>query len=125
MLAAIRPLVITMAFYGACVFTSCSSNDVNPVTPPEEEAYTGIPLVIFDTDIGSSTDDLFSLEILHYYQQQGRCKLLGVVVDREGEDCAACADVICHQMWPYHNCLAKRILAEINDYISPAQYRLR
>ena len=79
---------------GASVFTSCLSNDVNPVTPPEEEAYTGIPLVIFDTDIGSSTDDLFSLEILHYYQQQGRCKLLGVVVDREGEDCAACADVM-------------------------------
>ena len=78
----------------ACVFTSCSSNDINPVTPPEEEAYIGIPLVILDTDIGSSTDDLFALEMLYYYQQQGRCKLLGVVVDREGEDCAACADVM-------------------------------
>ncbi len=30
----------------------------------------------------TSTDDLFSLEMLYYYQKQGRCKLLGVVVDR-------------------------------------------
>ena len=77
---------------GASVFTACSTaNDDNPTTAPE---YTGVPLVILDTDIGSSTDDLFSLEMLHYYQQQGRCKLLGVVVDREGVDCAACADVM-------------------------------
>ena len=75
----------------ASVFTACSSEDDNPVA---EQDYTGVPLVILDTDIGSSTDDLFSLEMLHYYQQQGRCKLLGVVVDREGEDCAACADVM-------------------------------
>ena len=94
MFAAIRPLVITMVFCSACVFTSCSSNDIDPVTPSEEEEYTGIPLVILDTDIGSSTDDLFALEMLHYYEQQGRCKLLGVVVDREGEDCAACTDVM-------------------------------
>ena len=94
MLVAIRPLVITMVFCSACVFTSCSSNDIDPVTPSEEEAYIGIPLVILDTDIGSSTDDLFALEMLHYYEQQGRCKLLGGVVDREGEDCAACADVM-------------------------------
>ena len=26
------------------------------------------------------------------YEEQSRCRLLGVVVDREGEDCAACAD---------------------------------
>lgn len=53
-----------------------------------------MPLVILDTDIGSSTDDLFTLEMLHYYQQQGSCKLIGVVVNREGEDCAACADAM-------------------------------
>ena len=76
---------------GTCVFTSCKSDDDNP---PSEQDYTSVPLVILDTDIGSSTDDLFSLEMLYYYQQQGRCKLLGVVVDREGEDCAACADVM-------------------------------
>ena len=76
---------------GTSVFTSCKSDDDNP---PSEQDYTSVPLVILDTDIGSSTDDLFSLEMLYYYQKQGRCKLLGVVVDREGEDCAACADVM-------------------------------
>ena len=40
-----------------------------------------VPLVIFDTDIGSSTDDLFALEMLYRYEEQGLCRLLGVVVD--------------------------------------------
>ena len=73
------------------IFTSCKSDDDNP---PSKQDHTSVPLVILDTDIGSSTDDLFSLEMLYYYQQQGRCKLLGVVVNREGEECAACADVM-------------------------------
>ena len=34
------------------------------------------------------------MEMAYDYQRQGKCKLLGVVVDREGEDCAACADVM-------------------------------
>ena len=78
---------------GATAITACSSSDDNPAQGGGQE-YTGVPLIILDTDIGSSTDDLFSLEMLYYYQQQGRCKLLGVVVDREGKDCAACADVM-------------------------------
>jgi len=32
--------------------------------------------------------------MLYRYEDEGRCRLLGVVVDREGEDCAACADVM-------------------------------
>ena len=81
-----------LALLCAVILTGCSTdNDDNPAPA---QAYTGVPLIILDTDIGSSTDDLFSLEMLYYYQQQGRCKLLGVVVDREGEDCAACADVM-------------------------------
>lgn len=54
----------------------------------------GIPRVIFDTDIGSSTDDLFALELLHAYQDEGKCRLLGVVVDRAGQEYAAVADVV-------------------------------
>ena len=77
---------------GASVFTACSSDNAD--IPAAAQEYTGVPLVILDTDMGSSTDDLFSLEMLYYYQQQGRCKLLGVVVNREGEACAACADVM-------------------------------
>ena len=76
---------------------SCTNYDTNPVVPQQ---YDDVPLVILDTDIGSSTDDLFALEFLYHYQQQGKCKLLGVVVDREGENCAACVDV----MNTYFNC---------------------
>lgn len=86
-------LAAILIICGTSVFTSCSSNDDDDLTPTEQ-GYTSVPLIILDTDIGSSTDDLFTLEMLYYYQQQGRCKLLGVVVDREGEDCAACVDVM-------------------------------
>ena len=43
----------------ASVFTACSKdNDDNTAAAQE---YTGVPLVILDTDIGSSTDNLFTL----------------------------------------------------------------
>lgn len=74
------------------LLTSCSTKD-DPVEPGRQE-YTGVPLVILDTDLGSSTDDLFALEMLHRYEQEGRCRLLGVVVDRMGEANAAIADVM-------------------------------
>jgi len=89
-LAAARPLVLTMVFCGTMVLMSCS-NDENP---PEPQEYSGVPLVILDTDIGSSADDLFALEMLYRYEDEGRCRLLGVVVDREGERNAAFADVM-------------------------------
>lgn len=85
-------LAAFLTICGTSVLTSCSSED-DPVTPPEEE-YIGVPLVILDTDLGSSTDDLFALEMLHRYEQEGRCRLLGVVVDRMGESNAAIADVM-------------------------------
>ena len=76
---------------GIMVLTSCSKED-EPGT--QDNTYTGVPLVIFDTDIGSSTDDLFALEMLYRYDEQQRCRLLGVVVDREGEANADFADVM-------------------------------
>ena len=76
---------------GTIGLTSCSNSD-EPAGQQGE--YEGVPLIILDTDIGSSTDDLFALEMLYRYEQEGRCRLLGVVVDREGESCAACADVM-------------------------------
>ena len=72
------------------VLTSCSNDDDEETS----REYDGVPLVILDADVGSSTDDLFALQMLYNYANQGRCKLLGVVVDREGEDCAACTDVM-------------------------------
>ena len=71
--------------------TSCS-NDNDSARHQEE--YSGVPLIIFDTDIGSSADDLFALEMLYRYEDEGRCRLLGVMVDREGEGNAAFADVM-------------------------------
>ena len=85
-------LAAILTICGLAVLTSCSSED-DPVVPDKEE-YTGVPLVILDTDLGSSTDDLFALEMLHRYEQEGHCRLLGVVVDRMGEANAAIADVM-------------------------------
>ena len=89
-LVATRPLLLTMFFCGAVAsLVSCNQDDKQ-----QRQENAGVPLIILDTDIGSSTDDLFALEMLYRYEEQGSCRLLGVVVDREGEDCAACADVM-------------------------------
>ena len=40
------------------------------------------------------TDDLFALEMLYHYEEQGLCQLLGVVVNREGNTNARFADVM-------------------------------
>jgi hypothetical protein len=83
-------LVTIITIYGASQLTSCSNDD----EPVEPQGYAGLPLIIFDTDIASSTDDLLAMEILYRYEDEGRCRLLGVVVDREGERNAAFADVM-------------------------------
>ena len=85
-------LAAILTISGATVLTSCS-NDDDPVVSSEEE-YTGVPLIIYDTDLCSSADDLFALEMLYRYEDEGRCRLLGVVVDREGEQNAAFANVM-------------------------------
>ena len=85
-------LAAILVICGVTVFTSCS-NDDNAVEPEQQE-YAGVPLIIYDTDIGSSTDDLFALEMLYRNEDEGRCRLLGVMVDREGERNAAFADVM-------------------------------
>jgi inosine-uridine nucleoside N-ribohydrolase len=87
---ALRPLLLSTVFCGALAsLTSCSEAESR-----QRHEYTGVPLIILDTDIGSSTDDLFSLMMLYGYESLNKCRLLGVVVDREGVDCAACADVM-------------------------------
>jgi len=95
----LKPFKIILAAVAMCstvMMSSCSEGVEGPkedggqeVTPVGQQT-----LVILDTDIGSSTDDLFALEMLHRYHDEGRCRLLGVVVDREGEDYAACTDVM-------------------------------
>ena len=84
-------MVVAIVVCGFSMLTSCSSD--NDDTPNKKE-YDGVPLVILDTDIGSSTDDLFAMEMLYHYMDEGRCKLLGVVADRMGDDYAVLADVM-------------------------------
>lgn len=87
-------MLIAVHVCSLSLLSSCTGdNDDNPVQP-EPAGYQGVPLVILDTDIGSSTDDLFALEMLYRYADEGRCKLLGVVVDRHGEEYGALADVM-------------------------------
>ena len=76
-------LAAILVFGAMTALTSCSNDD--KVVELDQEGYAGMPLIIYDTDIGSSTDDLFALEMLYRYEDEGRCRLLGVVVDREGE----------------------------------------
>ena len=85
-------LATLLVLCGTMSLTSCSDDDIVVIDDGQDQQ--DVPLIILDTDIGSSTDDLFSLEMLHRYQDEGRCKLLGVIVNREGEDYAACADVV-------------------------------
>lgn len=47
----------------AMAVTACSDND----DPADSQEYKGVPLLIVDTDIGSSTDDLFALEAAYHY----------------------------------------------------------
>ena len=79
-----------VALFVVVFFMSCGNID-NPEFPQENNR---MPLIILDTDIGSSTDDLFAMEMLYRYEEQGRCRLLGVVVDREGEKNAEFTDVM-------------------------------
>ena len=52
-------LAVTLTLCGTIGQTSCS-NDDNPVGQQLEE-YAGVQFIILNTDIGSSTDDLFSM----------------------------------------------------------------
>ena len=50
--------------------------------------------IIFDCDMGSSTDDLFALMMLYRYMDMKRFTLLGVIVDRMGAANADAVDIM-------------------------------
>ena len=83
-----KNLLLLLTILCAGMLASCSDD----ATSSKEQS--GTPLIILDTDIGSSTDDLFAMEMLYEYQRQGRCTLLGIIVDRQGQEYAALADVM-------------------------------
>ena len=72
-----------------CSFLILSVSCQKPAAPVKSPVN-----VIFDTDLGSSTDDLIALMLLHRYSDMGKVNILGVVVDRPGEDNYAVADVM-------------------------------
>lgn len=69
--------VLSSAFFLTDLLAGCSTPPWGGTAKPER-----VSLVILDTDIGLSTDDLFALEMLFRYEEAGKCHLLGVVVDR-------------------------------------------
>ncbi|MCQ2960017.1 MAG: nucleoside hydrolase [Bacteroidales bacterium] len=50
--------------------------------------------LIIDTDLGSSTDDVACICMAYKYMQQKKVNLLGIIVDRMGEQNAEFADVL-------------------------------
>ncbi len=70
------------------ILVACNKDN----TTPEQQQPT-VPQIIIDTDICSSTDDLFAMQLLYQYASQGKCNLLGVIVDRMGDTNAAVADL--------------------------------
>lgn len=74
-------LAMVLTFFSAC--------ERSNIEDPDDKVR-----IILDSDFGSSTDDLFTLLMMHRYADQGKCEVLGVIVDREGEDNAAVVDVI-------------------------------
>jgi len=59
------------------LFTDCKKTEVDPT--PEME----IPNIIFDTDLGNSTDDVFAMQALFAYQDAGFCRVKGVMQSRK------------------------------------------
>ncbi len=90
----VKWMMVAILICGSSLLSSCTTDNEDNPAQSEQKEYKGVPLVILDTDIGSSTDDLFTMEMAYRYEDEGRCKLLGIVVDREGEDYAALADVM-------------------------------
>ena len=83
------------AILSAFALLACSNNRSDSAEQPTpKETKTEIPRIILDADIGSSTDDLFALQNLYDCHKERKCKLIGVVVDRMGENNAAIVDVM-------------------------------
>jgi hypothetical protein len=73
---------------------SCSSDNESPEYEPEYNFFLGEPNIIFDTDIGSSTDDLFALRLMYKFSDMGLCHILGGVVCRMGDEYIRLADIM-------------------------------
>ncbi|MBO4851748.1 MAG: nucleoside hydrolase [Prevotella sp.] len=109
--------IAALLICGMGLFASCSDDD-----KPSTKGQDDVPLIILDTDICASTDDLFAMEMLYRYADQGRCRLLGVVVDREGEGHAAFADLM-NTFFGYPHLPIGQVRDGIKDAVIWTDYR--
>ena len=72
------------------LLSACSEDNGDP-TQGESQNTT---YIIYDTDIGSSTDDLFALGIIYYFANQEEFELIGGIVCRMGEEYVKLADLM-------------------------------
>ncbi len=63
-------------------------------TPSAGSAGSGVPLVIYDTDMGPDIDDALALAMLHSYQKLGKIELAAVTVSRNSVDGARFTDAL-------------------------------
>lgn len=78
-------LVLCALFTVASSQTLAQTVNVTPAAP--------IPL-IFDTDIGNDCDDVLAMGVIHSLQSRGHCRLVGVTLTKDHEQCAPFVDAI-------------------------------
>ncbi len=84
----------TLKLLSVAIVAMCSSVLIGCTSEGNKMVCPDIPAIILDVDIPSSTDDLFALQMLYKYADSAMCRLLGVVVDREGVAGAEVADIM-------------------------------
>ena len=90
-----KALLMTMSLLLVCVVQAVQQS----VTVPSVGRVTlnaAKPLVILDTDMGSSTDDPFALELAVRLHKAGIAKLAAVIIDRPGADNVTFTDAYLH-----------------------------
>ncbi len=68
--------VICIALFCSLLLISCEKNS----QPGQEEI---IPNIIFDTDLGNSTDDVLAMHAMFSAREEGLCNVVGVMGDRQ------------------------------------------
>lgn len=62
-------LYAALLMCGMFVIFSFSSDENAGNDGDDKQGYTGVPLIILDNDIGSSTDDLFAMQMAYMYHR--------------------------------------------------------
>ena len=81
---------ITKWFFIAVIIvvSSCSDDDMN------ETPKVSLPVVILDTDVASSADDLVTMSCLYHLADKGSINLAAIMVNRNGDVNAKMADIM-------------------------------